>query len=47
VWDGHNYAVEAMGPLGLDPEAGAVRAGISAYTTDEDVDRILEAVATL
>ncbi|MEE3275636.1 MAG: cysteine desulfurase-like protein [Actinomycetota bacterium] len=47
VWDGHNYAVEAMGPLGLDPEAGAVRAGISAYTSDEDVDRLLEAVAAL
>jgi len=45
VWDGHNYAVEAMGPLGLDAEAGAVRAGVSVYTTDEDVDRLLAAVA--
>jgi cysteine desulfurase family protein (TIGR01976 family) len=47
VWDGHNYAVEAMAPLGLDPEAGAVRAGVSVYTTDEDVDRLVEAVASL
>ena len=44
VWDGHNYAVEAMLPLGLDAEAGAVRAGISVYTTDEDVDRLLDAL---
>ena len=47
VWDGHNYAVEAMGPLGLDAEAGAVRAGISIYTTDDDVDRLLAATADL
>ena len=44
VWDGHNYAVEAMAPLDLDSEAGAVRAGISLYTTDDDVDRLLDAV---
>ena len=44
VWDGHNYAVEAMIPLGLDAEDGAVRAGISVYTTDHDVDRLLAAV---
>ena len=47
VWDGHNYAVEAMGPLGLDADAGAVRAGISIYTTDDDVDRLLAAVTDL
>lgn len=47
VWDGHNYAIEAMVPLGLDAEVGAVRAGISIYTTDEDVDRLLSAVAEL
>ena len=47
VWDGHNYAVEAMVPLGLDAEDGAVRAGISVYTTDHDVDRLLAAVADM
>ena len=47
VWDGHNYAVDAMVPLGLDAEAGAVRAGISIYTTDEDVDRLLHGLAGL
>ena len=44
VWDGHNYAVEAMAPLDLDSEAGAVRAGISLYTTDDEVDHLLDAV---
>ena len=47
VWDGHNYAVEAMAPMGLDAEAGAVRAGVVAYVDDADVDRLLEAVAGL
>ncbi|MBC8484056.1 MAG: aminotransferase class V-fold PLP-dependent enzyme [Actinobacteria bacterium] len=43
VWDGHNYAVEAMAPLDLDSEAGAVRAGVSLYTTDDEVDHLLDA----
>ena len=47
VWDGHNYAVDAMVPLGLDAEAGAVRAGISIYTTDDDVDRLLHGLTGL
>ncbi len=47
VWDGHNYAVEAMAPLGLNAEVGAVRAGISVYTTDDDVDRLLHGLAGL
>ena len=47
VWDGHNYAVDAMEPLGLHLEQGAVRAGITAYIDDEEVDRLLEAVASL
>lgn len=44
VWDGDYYAVEAMAAYGLD---GAVRAGIAAYLTSDDVDRLLEAVAQL
>lgn len=47
VWDGHNYAVEAMAPFGLDAEAGAVRAGVCAYIGDDDVDRLLAAVDAL
>ena len=47
VWNGHNYALDAMEPLGLDEDQGAVRAGITAYITDDDVDRLLEAVSSL
>lgn len=46
VWDGHYYAVEAMREMGLDQSGGAVRAGVSIYTSDEDVDRLLAGVAT-
>lgn len=44
VWDGDYYAVEAMAAYGID---GAVRAGIAAYLTSDDVDRLLAAVAQL
>jgi selenocysteine lyase/cysteine desulfurase len=42
VWAGHYYAIELMTLLGL-PD-GAVRAGIAAYTSDDDVDRLLAAL---
>jgi cysteine desulfurase family protein (TIGR01976 family) len=45
VWHGNYYAVEVMRRLGL-PE-GAVRAGIVHYNTDEEVDRLLTALAEL
>ncbi|MEO6651062.1 MAG: cysteine desulfurase-like protein [Ilumatobacteraceae bacterium] len=44
VWDGHYYALEAMDTLGID---GAVRAGIAVYLGTDDVDRLLDAVASL
>ena len=47
VWGGHYYAVEVMAALGLAARGGAVRAGISCYTTADDVDRLLRAVAQL
>ena len=46
VWDGHYYALEPMRALGLEPD-GAVRAGFLHYTSEEEVDRLLEAVADL
>ena len=46
VWDGHNYAVEAMSPLGLG-EKGAVRAGGCIYIGDRGIDRLLEAVSLI
>ena len=44
VWDGNYYALEAMERLGID---GAVRAGIAVYVTDDDVDRLIDAVTRL
>ena len=44
VWDGHNYAVEAVGQLGLAESGGVVRAGISRYIEPADVQRLLRVV---
>jgi cysteine desulfurase family protein (TIGR01976 family) len=46
VWDGDYYALEPMRALGLGT-TGAVRAGFLHYTTEEEVDRLLEALAAL
>jgi selenocysteine lyase/cysteine desulfurase len=43
---GSFYAIEASRHIGLG-DAGAVRAGIAPYTTDEDVDRLVAGVAEL
>jgi len=45
VWHGDYYAVETMKHLGL--EGGAVRAGIVHYNTEDEVDRLLTALADL
>jgi selenocysteine lyase/cysteine desulfurase len=47
VWSGHNYAWELAGFLGIRDSGSAVRAGMSCYTSDEDVDRLLAVLATL
>jgi selenocysteine lyase/cysteine desulfurase len=47
VWGGSYYAVEVMDALGLTDRGGAIRAGVSCYTTAEDVERLLAAVAEL
>jgi selenocysteine lyase/cysteine desulfurase len=47
VWGGSYYAVEVMASLGLAESGGAVRAGVSRYTTPEDVERLLAAVGHL
>jgi cysteine desulfurase family protein (TIGR01976 family) len=44
VWSGHNYAVETIKALGLEAAGGAVRAGVSCYTTPDDVARLLSAL---
>ncbi|HVI17842.1 MAG TPA: cysteine desulfurase-like protein, partial [Gaiellales bacterium] len=47
VWDGNYYALELMERLGLERNGGAVRVGAAHYTTAEEIDRFLEAVAAL
>jgi selenocysteine lyase/cysteine desulfurase len=47
VWDGNYYALELMERLGLEQSGGAVRVGAAHYTTAEEIDRFLEAVAAL
>jgi cysteine desulfurase family protein (TIGR01976 family) len=46
VWHGNYYALELARHLGLEAD-GAVRAGAVAYTDEDDVRRLLEAVARL
>lgn len=47
VWAGDNYACELVDALGLREGGGAVRAGIVRYTSADDVDALLAAVADL
>jgi cysteine desulfurase family protein (TIGR01976 family) len=44
VWAGNYYAVELMTALGLEADGGAVRAGVVCYTTEQEVDRLLDAL---
>ncbi|GAA4715076.1 cysteine desulfurase-like protein [Phytohabitans rumicis] len=45
VWNGHNYAWELTGALGIRDAGSAVRAGLVHYNNESDVNRLLEAVA--
>ena len=47
VWDGDYYALEPIRALGLADSGGAVRAGFLHYTTEDEVDRLLEALTDL
>jgi selenocysteine lyase/cysteine desulfurase len=47
VWWGNYYALEIMRRLGLDPDAGAVRAGLVHYNTADEVDRLLAGIEEL
>ncbi|MFZ4561043.1 MAG: cysteine desulfurase-like protein [Saprospiraceae bacterium] len=44
AWDGHFYAIRATEVLGLLEQGGVTRLGISAYTTREEVDTVLQVV---
>jgi cysteine desulfurase family protein (TIGR01976 family) len=47
VWSGDNYACELIDVLGLRARGGVVRAGVARYTTADDIDALLVAVAEL
>ena len=47
VWSGDNYACELVDALGLRGHGEVVRAGIVRYTTSDDVQALLKAVADL
>ncbi len=47
AWDGNYYALALMERLGLEGSGGAVRIGFCHYNTAEEVDRVLEEVASL
>ena len=47
VWNGHNYAWELTGALGIRDSGSAVRAGLVHYNTAAEVERLLAAVGEL
>ena len=47
VWDGHNYAWEVTGALGIRDSGSAVRVSLDHYTDEDDVARFLDALASL
>jgi cysteine desulfurase family protein (TIGR01976 family) len=47
VWDGHNYAWEVTGALGIRDSGSAVRVSLDHYTDGDDVARLLHELAAL
>jgi cysteine desulfurase family protein (TIGR01976 family) len=47
AWSGNFYAKEAITRLGLDSSGGLLRVGFCQYSTEEEVDRLLEALEAL
>ncbi len=47
TWAGHSYAVEVVDQLGLTAAVGVVRAGVSIYVDEDDVQRLLQSVSRL
>jgi cysteine desulfurase family protein (TIGR01976 family) len=47
VWDGNFYAARAIEVLGLAERGGLLRTGMSMYSTDEDVGRLLDGLERL
>ena len=47
TWDGDFYARRLVDLLGLTPRGGLVRVGLAPYTTQGELERLVEAVADL
>jgi selenocysteine lyase/cysteine desulfurase len=47
VWNGDFYATTVCDVLGLSDCGGLIRAGVAPYTTEEDVERLVDGVARL
>jgi cysteine desulfurase family protein (TIGR01976 family) len=47
VWDGNFYAARAVDVLGLAERGGLLRTGVSMYTTQRDITRLLEGLESL
>jgi len=47
VWNGNFYAARAVELLGLEESGGLLRTGISLYTTEAEIGRLLAALAAL
>jgi selenocysteine lyase/cysteine desulfurase len=47
VWDGHFYAARAVELLGLAGRGGLLRAGMSMYSSEDDVQRLLTGLENL
>jgi cysteine desulfurase family protein (TIGR01976 family) len=47
VWDGDFYAIRLVERLGLVEQGGLVRVGLAPYTTADEVERVIAAVAGL
>jgi cysteine desulfurase family protein (TIGR01976 family) len=47
VWAGNYYALEVIRALGFEESGGTVRAGFVHYNTQDEVDRLLDALALL
>jgi selenocysteine lyase/cysteine desulfurase len=47
VWDGDFYAARAVDVLGLRERGGLLRTGVSMYSTQDDIHRLLTAIDKL
>lgn len=47
AWSGNFYAVEAVARMGLADSGGLLRLGLCHYNTADEVDRTVEAIASI